>query len=163
MTFVEWSDDFKIGEDEIDREHWGLFAIINDLSDKKIQGAGPESVSATIDALVAYVDVHFEHEERLMQRSRYPGLEGHIELHRRLAGRIAEYKFAYDRDPERFDYEAFMAFLAEWLTDHILHDDLKFATFHRALPAGEIDPAVQEAVSARGSGGGTLLEKLACS
>ena len=31
MAIVEWSDDFKLGEAEIDREHWGLFALINDV------------------------------------------------------------------------------------------------------------------------------------
>jgi len=94
MAIVEWSDDFKLGEAEIDREHWGLFALINDLSDKHAQGAGDASITSAIDALAAYVDVHFQHEERLMRAVGYPELDSHIELHVALARRVEEYKAA---------------------------------------------------------------------
>lgn len=131
MAIVEWSDKFKLGEGEIDREHWGLFALINDLSDKHAQGAADASIVSTIDALVAYVDVHFEHEERLMRSAGYPGLDAHIDLHRRLARAVDDYKSAFERDATRFDYDGFMAFLGEWLADHILHEDMAFAAYHR--------------------------------
>jgi len=132
MAIVEWSDDFKLGEAEIDREHWGLFALINDLSDKHAQGAADASIVSTIDALVAYVDVHFEHEERLMRSADYPGLDAHIDLHRRLARAVGDYKSAFERGATRFDYDGFMAFLTEWLADHILHEDMAFAAYHRS-------------------------------
>lgn len=130
MAIVEWSDDFKLGEAEIDREHWGLFALINDLSDKHAQGAGDASITSTIDALAAYVDVHFEHEERLMRSVGYPELDSHIELHVALARRVEEYKAAFERQAARFDFNGFTAFLTEWLTDHILHEDMQFAKYH---------------------------------
>ncbi|MBT5495525.1 MAG: hemerythrin family protein [Alphaproteobacteria bacterium] len=130
MAIVEWSDDFKLGEAEIDREHWGLFAHINDLSDQHAQGAGDASITSTIDALAAYVDVHFEHEERLMRSVGYPELDSHIELHVALARRVEEYKAAIERQAARFDSNGFTAFLTEWLTDHILHEDMQFAKYH---------------------------------
>mgnify|MGYP005655946213 CR=1 FL=1 len=34
MAFVEWSDEYKTGNRDIDHEHWGLFALVNDLADK---------------------------------------------------------------------------------------------------------------------------------
>ena len=89
-----WSDDFKFSEAEIDRERWGLFALINDLSDKHNQGAGDALITSTIDAWAAYIEVHFEHEERLMRAVGYPGLDSHIELHVALARRVEEYKVA---------------------------------------------------------------------
>jgi hemerythrin len=130
MAIVEWSDDFKLGEAEIDREHWGLFALINDLSDKHAQGAGDASITSAIDALAAYVDVHFQHEERLMRAVGYPELDSHIELHVALARRVEEYKSRCVRQAARFDFDGFTAFLTEWLTDHILHEDMQFAKYH---------------------------------
>jgi hemerythrin-like metal-binding protein len=91
MALVEWSDDFKLGEAEIDWEHWWLFALINDLSYKHAQGAGDASITSAIDALAAYVDVHLEHEERLMRAVGCPKLDSHIELHVALARRVEEY------------------------------------------------------------------------
>ena len=126
MAIVKWSDDFKLGEAEIDREHWGLFAHINDLSDQHAQGAGGASITSTIDALAAYVDVDLEHEERLMRTVGYPKLDSHIELHVALARRVEEYKAAIERQAARFDSNGFTAFL----TDHILHEDMQFAKYH---------------------------------
>ncbi len=38
MTLGKWSDDSKIGEAEIEWEHWGLFSLINDPAEKRARG-----------------------------------------------------------------------------------------------------------------------------
>ena len=131
MAIVEWSDDFKIGEDEIDKEHWGLFALIHDLGDKIAQGAAEGSINATIEALVAYVNVHFDHEERLMQDCGYPGFDDHKRVHEALARRVAGFQDDWRRAPETFDFDALMEFLSNWLSEHILKVDMQFAAYHR--------------------------------
>lgn len=131
MAIVEWSDDFKTGEDEIDKEHWGLFALIHDLGDKLAQGAVEASIDSTIEALVAYVDVHFEHEQRLMQATGYPSFEAHKKAHEALARRVAGFKKDYGRAPETFDFDALMEFLSNWLSEHILKLDMEFAAYHK--------------------------------
>ncbi len=130
MVIVEWSDDFKLGEAEIDRKHWGLFALSNDLSDQHAQGAGDASITSTVDAWAAYVDVDFQHEERLMRTVGYPELDSHIELHVALARRVEEYKAAFECQAARFASNGFTTFLTEWLTDYILHEDMQFAKYH---------------------------------
>ncbi|MBT7943870.1 MAG: hemerythrin family protein [Alphaproteobacteria bacterium] len=135
MTIAQWSDDFKTGEEEIDKEHWGLFAQINDLSDKLSQGAAESSVVSTLDALVVYVEVHFEHEERLMEETGYPDLESHKKAHRALDLRVAEFQDAFLRSPETFDYDALMEFLSNWLHQHILKLDMDFAAYHKGRQA----------------------------
>lgn len=135
MAIVEWSDDFKIGEPEIDREHWGLFALIHDLGDKLALGAAEASLKATLEALAAYVDVHFEHEERLMQQTGYPAFAVHKQAHDALARQVAGFQDDFQRAPEVFDYEGLMDFLSNWLSEHILKVDMKFAEFHRAQAA----------------------------
>ena len=131
MAIGEWSDDFKIGEAEIDREHWGLFALINDLAEKRAQGAAEHSVAATIKALAGYVEVHFEHEERLMRDIGYPELAAYIRAHEGLTRKVGEYKEAFEADPARFDFDSFMEFLSEWLSRHILREDMRIAAFHK--------------------------------
>ena len=133
MTIVQWSDDYKTGEKEIDQEHWGLFALVNDLSDKMSDGAPVKSIASTIDALVAYVDVHFEHEERLMAEKGYPKLESHKQAHAALGKRVEEFHGAFQRNPETFDFIALMDFLSTWLKQHILNLDMDFAAFNETL------------------------------
>ena len=131
MAIIEWSEDFKIGEDEIDKEHWGLFALVHELGDKLKQGAAEASINVTIEALVAYVDVHFEHEERLMQESGYPALEAHKRAHEALGRRVAGFQEDLRRAPEAFDFDALMEFLSNWLSEHIVKLDMEFAAYHK--------------------------------
>lgn len=133
MAIIEWSNDFKIGEDEIDKEHWGLFALIHDLGDKLAEGAAEDSVAVTIEALAAYVDVHFEHEERLMQETGYPEFAAHKKAHEALDKRVAELKEDLRRAPNTFDYDALMEFLSNWLSQHIINVDMEFAAYHKNL------------------------------
>lgn len=135
MAIIEWSDDFKIGEEEIDKEHWGLFALIHDLGDKLTQGAAEPSISATMEALVAYVDVHFEHEERQMQAAGYPAFAAHKKAHEVLARRVAAFQEDLQRAPEDFDFNVLMEFLSNWLSQHILKLDMDYAAFHKKQAA----------------------------
>ncbi|MBC8339124.1 MAG: hemerythrin family protein [Rhodospirillales bacterium] len=131
MTIAQWSDDYKTGEKEIDKEHWGLFALINDLNEKRLHGADEKSIASTLYALVAYVDVHFEHEERLMEETGYPELDSHKKAHEALDRRVMEFQDAFLGSPETFDFEALMDFLSNWLQQHILKLDMDFAAYHK--------------------------------
>ncbi len=141
MPIIEWSDDYKTGNRDIDKDHWGLFALINDLNDKVADGVAETSIAVTLEALAVYVDVHFEREEALMEACGYEGLAEHKILHRRLADKVRAYEAAYRNDPTTFDYADFIGFLAYWLKNHILVSDMDYV------------PAIHGSVSeARGSG-----------
>ncbi len=129
MALIEWSDDFKLGEAEIDKEHWGLFALIHDLADKRAKGQDAASIEATLKALVAYVDVHFEHEERLMQETGYPEYAEHKKIHEALDRKVDARSLESERSPETFDCAALMEFLSNWLSQHILIIDMEFADY----------------------------------
>lgn len=127
MAIIKWSDDYKIGHKQIDQEHWGLFAIIHDLDGKLSLGADETSIAITIEALVDYVAVHFEHEERLMRLSGYPGFYEHKKLHNELAEKVHQYEEVFLRAPKGFNYEEFMEFLGDWLATHIVEEDTQIA------------------------------------
>ncbi|MEL0105503.1 MAG: bacteriohemerythrin [Rhodospirillales bacterium] len=142
MAITEWSDDFKIGEKEVDKEHWGLFALINDLAEKHAIGADKASLDSTLKALIAYVDVHFEHEERLMEETGYPKLEEHKKIHAALDQKVDEFHNDFENSPETFDYDKLMEFLSTWLSHHILKVDMDYANY---LKESHPERASQEA------------------
>lgn len=131
MAIVKWSDDFKIGDVATDKEHRGLFALIHDLSDKLALGAGERSVKVTIEALVTYVDVHFENEERIMENSGYPGFKAHKQVHEKLSRQVNAFQHALERAPEDFQYYELMEFLSNWLKQHIVNLDMEFASYYK--------------------------------
>ena len=95
MTIVEWSDRFKIGDAEIDNEHWELFSLINDLNDKQSIGVPPASTSFALIALVNYIEAHFDHEERLMKEGGYPDIEVHKQVHKALDLQVREFQSVF--------------------------------------------------------------------
>ncbi len=133
MAIAQWNDDLKTGEEEVDKEHWGLFALINDLNGKWADGASVASMNSTFEALTSYVDVHFEHEERLMDSTGYPELSMHKNAHAILKQLVLNFKEEFNQSPETFNYNALMEFLSNWLNSHILELDMKFSVYHRQL------------------------------
>jgi len=126
MPVLVWSDDYKTGIPDIDKEHKVLFTLINDLSERVDSGSTETAIRATISALVDYVDYHFAREEGLMVTCFYHDLENHIAGHRKMQGQIESYRNSFDRDPENFDIADFMGFLTYWLKGHILQCDMAY-------------------------------------
>ena len=126
MAFVKWSPEYETGNHDIDEDHRGIFALINDLNDKVIVGVPESSIKTTLEALINYVNAHFEREETLMAACGYAELDAHKAEHRRLADRVRFYKDCYDRGPEIFNMDDFMTFLSGWLSDHILLADMDY-------------------------------------
>ena len=129
VPFVEWSDDYNTGIPVIDKEHQGLFALINDLYDKVGAGSAETSVQATVEALVDYVNYHFDHEEALMEACHYHDIVSHKAGHRKLQSQVEAFRASYERDPAAFDMTDFMAFLAFWIENHILQSDMAYVPF----------------------------------
>jgi hemerythrin-like metal-binding protein len=69
MPFMEWSDRYATGIEDIDNDHRTLFTFVNDLHDKIADGAADDDVGATLAGLVNYVQVHFEREEMIMTKA----------------------------------------------------------------------------------------------
>ncbi|MBI1986387.1 MAG: hemerythrin family protein, partial [Rhodospirillales bacterium] len=82
MSFVAWSDDYKVGIAAIDNDHKTLFGLVNRLHDRIKAGDGEDAVGDALDGLVDYIETHFAREERYMEECGYPGLVAHIRKHR---------------------------------------------------------------------------------
>ena len=139
MSFVEWSDTYQTGVPDIDREHKQLFSIINDLHDRVSSGSDGASIKATIAALVDYVNYHFAREEALLETCGYAHIIDHIENHRKLQGDIVSYSKSYSDNPETFDIDDFMRFLANWLKGHILETDMEYVPSIRKFISLTVD------------------------
>jgi hemerythrin len=120
---VEWREGFRTGIDEIDAEHRQLFAMVKRLD--------ASNVKAMMNDVVEYVVTHFTHEEALMERSGYPGLQRHVEMHEGLATRVSEFLVGGAAWSEHRVQEL-RTFLNKWLVGHILTHDLHFGRWYHA-------------------------------
>jgi hemerythrin len=149
MPFAEWSDEFSVGVEEIDREHKRLLGVLNDLHNAVQAGEAREVLGRVMDELLLYVAYHFAHEEELFLRTDYPGFERHRLQHRALTITVKEiYEDFQLSDAEALPSQVLL-FLKHWLYDHIMGPDRDFGRYYNACPARLRPQAAPMEASAR--------------
>ena len=131
QKYVEWSDSLLVGHPEIDEEHKGIFAFAAALHDLDLENAPSSTVSDIICKLVDYASMHLGHEEELMRVAQYPLISGHSIEHWKFFGHLTEIIDDYERGREDVLPKC-LAFLTNWLTKHILVNDVQLAEFLRS-------------------------------
>ncbi|MBF0095266.1 MAG: hemerythrin family protein [Alphaproteobacteria bacterium] len=127
-----WSQALSVGVESIDADHRLLFALMEQL-DGAIEGNEEASVvGSVLLSLAAYTDYHFAREERVMAACGYPGLASHKELHDGLRAGVMAACGRFESDPDAVDLGELQAFLRDWLTRHILDEDMKLKPVFRA-------------------------------
>lgn len=145
MSLLQWSDQYLVGDELIDRQHRYLFDLINAFHDAFVERRERREVLRLLTQLIEYAESHFEAEERIMRESCYPGLERHHHAHVRLYEQIFELNAKLEDRSLNPTYDT-IAFLRNWLSDHILGNDLAIGIHLRdseCPPArgGQFEPA----------------------
>ena len=118
----EWTDDFSVGDQELDTQHRYLFAIGNRLQDAGVEGAQKIAME-----LFQYCREHFEAEEAQMQKVGYPDLDLHHEFHNNLINDLNVTVDGGIKDQDQL--EAFIVFFRRWLIEHVMYQDKKYFDF----------------------------------
>ena len=128
MRDIAWSHTLSVAVDEIDEDHRKLVNIFNILVHSIKDGESPEYLAAVLDELINCTVWHFSHEERLMLKYGYKGIEEHKADHREL---IASAKELRDEllQANRPVEDEHIEFLERWLTEHILTDDMRLGFY----------------------------------
>jgi hemerythrin len=134
-NFVEWSDALSVGIEELDVQHRGLVALLNQLNDAIDHHHGNAAVGAILAQLDEYTRVHFAVEESLMRLLGYPQIDAHKREHERLTEQLAEFRGRFDAGKTALGFEL-MHFLKLWLTNHIMTSDQGYARFFSESGAG---------------------------
>jgi hemerythrin len=123
--YIVWNDRYNVGVPIIDEQHRGIVTAINTLFEFIKQGQGQEALKPTFLVLEQYTQLHFKTEQRLLEEIKYPDLEGHIGLHRKLIDNTGQIKRASlaNNDPDMV-----MVFLKEWWLGHINKEDRKYSS-----------------------------------
>lgn len=124
-----WEDDYKIGQEEMDAEHLILFALLNQLDVNIHADRAGDCLNDVLNALGAYIDYHFAHEEALMRSWNYPGLETHSAMHKEFIHELAGLRAQVKGDDALKSALKVRGFVLDWLLGHILETDVDYAAF----------------------------------
>jgi hemerythrin len=87
-----------------------------------MEGEAPDYIAAILEELISCTVWHFSHEERLMLKHRYRGIEEHKAEHRELIQSVRELQQQIAQGDKPI-VDEHIEFLERWLTAHILTSD----------------------------------------
>ena len=90
------------------------------------------SAEFVIDELIQYTVQHFAREEELLERLGYADLENHMGSHLALTRRVLALRERFVNGLSGRLSSDILDFLSNWLTNHILKDDMRYAPLIRA-------------------------------
>lgn len=126
MGLVKWSAQYQVDHPQIDDEHRYLFELINEFYDAFTASRSRTDVARLLNRLVEYSESHFQHEEKLMRDTAYPGLAEHRLKHKQLFEKIFQLNEKFEDRALNPTHDT-ISFLKNWIGDHILHDDVALA------------------------------------
>lgn len=122
---IVWSDDLSVGITAIDEEHRTLVILANEFRKALSAGRGREEVAGVFDKLLEYTAQHFGHEEGIMRKYDYPGMEVQVREHRNFTRQVME----LNKDKRYVFPENVSDFLYSWLKHHIMDIDKELGRF----------------------------------
>jgi len=128
MTLFAWTQKMSVGMAKIDKEHQGLFDIINQLHAAMLAGRGNQTLRPVLANLAEYTKFHFGHEEELLRMHGYPGLADHLKLHQIFRTKLGELDTQVKAGTVALSVST-LDFLRDWLSKHILGVDMQYKDF----------------------------------
>ncbi len=128
MDLFVWKDAFNINIEELDRQHKLFFEYINLMFEAVGRYDKEDLLMQTFANLAMYAERHFRDEESMMGKTGYPGLESQKSEHISFLSRLEELKNGHLSDNPAIP-ESTLAFMRDWLLEHILQQDKKFGVY----------------------------------
>ena len=132
-TRIIWSSDYDTGVEEIDDQHRILVNTINEANEKLQSDSSLGVLESITKDLLSYALYHFETEEELMQEHDYKSYsleqyEAHMRQHRDFSAQVVAVRETI-KAGNPMPKEELIAFLTDWLINHINKTDKKLAAF----------------------------------
>ncbi len=96
MTII-WRDQLSVSNNLIDKEHKYLIEQLNAIEVAVNSKENHDILVETLAHLVDYTQTHFEHEEVIQQKIRYPELEKHKQEHKQIMLDLFDIKDQLDK------------------------------------------------------------------
>jgi hemerythrin-like metal-binding protein/PAS domain S-box-containing protein len=133
-----WKDEFSVKVASLDNQHKELFALIGRLAKSIRIGEGKESIDLILNELVKYAEFHFKYEEDFFHKHNYPDAARHIASHRNFHDSIGGFKFISHSNGGHLPLRV-VSFLYNWLTEHILKEDIGYSSFLMSKGVNELE------------------------
>ena len=126
------SKDMETGVEKIDTEHKELISRINKLLEVGGSSASHEEIEKTIDYLGDYVVKHFNDEEEIQIKYKYPRHPEHHKMHAFFIDDFAKLKEEYEKNGNSMEFTMKLNnTLVTWIVKHIKGEDVQFGKYYK--------------------------------
>ena len=125
MTIL-WTEMMSVGVPVLDSDHKTLVGLINLLQHSIGDAEEYVAVYSVLGALEEYAAHHFAREEKMMEASRCPQIDGHRQTHDGFTLKVQALKQRYENDPTSVRARDCLTFLNNWLVNHICTTDMSY-------------------------------------
>ncbi|HJV48877.1 MAG TPA: bacteriohemerythrin [Geothrix sp.] len=132
MAFLAWHKRYSLGDAEIDAQHQKLFEFVNGFDDVIPMGMTDE-LSRILDDLIAFTVAHFTYEEARFREAGFPKADEHEQMHRELLLQVRDLRSRM-KVGGHVGAKSIVHFLADWLTSHIMREDMEFKPYLAKRP-----------------------------
>lgn len=128
MAHIPWTTELETGIPFVDSDHRILVRLLNQVLACVDAHEETQVLGSVLNALTDYTVYHFAREEKLQTLCGFDGAVHHAELHGSLAHEVDTLRTKFLSDPQNLSSEGLAEFLTSWLIDHIVKEDLAYAT-----------------------------------
>lgn len=128
--YVSWTPELSVSVEEFDSQHQVLIGLIQKLYGAMENGEGDGVSTQIVKELIDYTDYHFAVEEENFRIYGYPDAEAHIAEHQTLLKKARELYQGLEQGRTVLSNEI-LDFLQDWVMNHIMKTDVKYAGFFK--------------------------------
>ena len=126
MAFLQWKSEYSVGNDQMDQQHQVLVELINKMHDAMKMGKGSSEAEKIVSEMIEYSAMHFSSEEKLMNQIKFVGLNQHLIEHKSFMTKANEFQEQINSGSFTLSMDI-ANFLKDWLSNHILVNDMAYA------------------------------------
>ena len=128
MEFMEWTEKYSVGNALVDAYHHIFFQMVSEYREALAHQA-PPAMEERIAFLVDYTLMHFDSEEKLMEKAGYPDLDAHKEQHTLFREKMLDLQKRFREDSAAVSAEEVLYLIQDWFSHHILGTDMEFKPY----------------------------------
>lgn len=123
---IIWTEGWCVGNQTIDSQHRNLVDLVNRAERCAIEcnTDADSRFYPLLNEVSEYAKIHFSDEEKLLAEIGYSGLAAQMDQHAAFNESLTD--FILDAMVAKEDKMKFARFMADWLSHHVLVEDMKF-------------------------------------
>jgi hemerythrin len=122
LVKLEWTDDYVLDDDVLDEQHKSLFISVRTIYDADRDSEGADGMKKLLQSLLETVTAHYQTEEEILERVKYPELDSHRSAHAESLDRLTEFATRAEKSDYSIESDQ-LEHLKNWLVNHMLVED----------------------------------------